>query len=267
MKTWQIVGQAWKQASANLPIVGLIFGIQLVLGLLALPFAGQTENLAGPSMVLAILLGLVNFLIWPLIQGGTLAFANGQTAGQTQGSPISRFLAGGKQLYLRMLGFGLLWAGLCLVLVIIGVLLFVLAAMPAAQAPALSVILVLIVSVPVALGFYGLILLTAVSPLAIVVEKLGVIPSLRRGFKVGRPALGKLLLVSLCLSLTLMPGVLLVMIPAFMQAGGGAMGTAGQVLGLMFQSVLNALSMLLFSLAFVHIYRQLIAVTPTATAR
>lgn len=261
MKIWQITGTAWRVTRQSLPVVAAILILQVVLGLLGLPLLNQGGAPTTGQTALAVILGLTNFLLWPLIQGGVLALGNDKLAGQPAAitSPIGAFLAGGKAFYLRMLGFGVLWGCLTVLLVIVGAALFTLATVAGAKTPALGVLIVLAMLAPLSIGAYVLIVLTSASPVAIVVEKLKLFAGIRRGLAIGRSIFWKLIVVSLTVTLTLLPGIGLAMLLAYLQGDPATLSLGWRIVNLVVQSALNAVSIFLFSAAFVQVYRTRIA--------
>ena len=268
MKTWQVTGKAWSVLRSSLPIVGLIFGIQLILGLIGLPLVNLQDTLSAGQTAFAIILGLVNFFLWPLIQAGCLAFSNDVLSGNTAAvkSPIPRFLDGGKRSYWRVLAFGLLWGLVCVLVVILGAALFAAATALGAKTPAAGVLLVILTLIPLAVAAYLLILTTAAGPMAIVVEHLGVMAAIRRGIRVGRALIWRFILVSLAVTVTLLPAIGLAMLLAYVQ-GDAAQAQAGwRIVNLLIQSVLNSASVVLFTIAFVLVYRNYLHGSSAATA-
>ena len=261
MKTWQIAGSAWRVTRDSFSVVAAILILQVVLGLLGLPLLNQGGAPTTGQTVLAVILGLGNFLLWPLIQGGVLALANGKLAGQPAAatSPLGALLAGGKAFYLRMLGFGVLWGLMTVLLVIVGAALFTLAAAAGAKTPALGVLIVLAMLAPLGIGAYLLIVLTSTAPVAILVENLKLFAGMRRGLTVGRSIFWKLILVSLAVTVTLLPAIGLAMLLAYVQGDPATISMGWRIVNLVIQSALNAVSIFLFSAAFVQVYRTRIA--------
>lgn len=249
MRTWQMVGTSWRAARRGLRVVGFIAAIQLLLNLLALPFAGEAAQV---SPWVLLLVG-VQFFILPLIQGGCLSFANATLIQPP--APFASFTQGAKRLYGKLLGFEALTVGIVLLVALAAALLFGLSSAPAEKTPALSVVLVLLAAVPVAVGIYLMFLILTMAPASIVVDNAGVLASVKKGLSAGRALLGKVFLVTFALGLTLVPVILLTMIPAFFNPGGTRLGLGWLVTAVVLQSAAGALSVVLFALAYVQLYR------------
>lgn len=265
MGIWQVVGTAWKSVRKGLKVVGFIAAIQLILNLVALPFAGDNPQ-ASP---LILLLVLAQFFLLPLIQGGCLSYANATLVQPP--APFASFTQGAGRLYSRLLGFEALTVGLVLLVALVAALLLGLSTIPAERMPQVSAVLWLLIGVLVAIGVYVLFLIVSMAPAAIVVENAGVFAALRKGLAVGRAVIGKLLLVTLVLGATLIPVMLIAMLPAFFNPGTTPLGRGlpgpvepGWVLtAIVLQSAAGALSMVLFALAYLQLYRYQIGRTPS----
>ena len=255
MGTWQSVGTSWKVAAHGLAVVGCGAFVNLLAGLAALPLAGQGDRVTAPLLAAGLLLGLVNVLVMPLVQGGYLAFAHSRLSSEPPRSALASFWEGARRSYGRLLGFEALTIAMIMVLGIVGVLVFGLAGLSAPQGPAVSVTLTLLATAPVGIGLYGVLLITTMAPVSIVVEGLGVGRAIRRGLRVGRAIIGKVVLVTGALLLTLIPAMILVAVPGVLQAGGGATGVVWRFIGVVLQSVATAVSTVLFAVALVQLYR------------
>jgi len=252
MGTWQIVGTAWRSARKALKVVGFVALVQLVLGLCALPLVGEEPQPTGPQALGVLALVLVQFFLLPLIQGGCLSFANATLIQPP--APFESFTQGAKRIYLRLLGFEALTLVAVLLLAIVAVVLFGLASLPEDN-PALGVALTILAAVPVGLGLYLTFLIVTLTPAAIAAEFLGVFAAIKKGLKIGRGALGKLALLTLALGLTLIPAILVPWIPTILR-GNAPPDLGTTLMSLVLQSVVGALSMLLFAVAYVQLYRQ-----------
>jgi hypothetical protein len=255
MGTWQIVGSSWKLAVQGLAVAGIVAGFSLLVGLAALPFADEINQGTVTGAVVGIALGLVNFFLWPMMQGGCLTFASTPSTQDQQPKAVQRFWEGAGKLYGRLLGCEALIAAMALVLAVVAVALFLIPFAFVTRSMALSVVLALVATVPVALGAYGLFLIPIMAPVAIAVDGTKVFGAIKRGLKVGRAALGKLVLVVLALTLTVLPAFVIVMIPGFLIASGVDVGVAGRIAAVLLQSLLSGFSTVLFIAAFIQVYR------------
>lgn len=249
MGTWRIVGTSWKTVLSGLVVVGVVAAVQVVLGLLALPVAGQFQ--AAPEapeplvLLLGLVLALVNFFVYPLLQGGYLSFAKASLA-PTSSSPLASFWRGATTWYARLLGLTALMVLIVLGFSLVSILLFVVPFTLIDTMMAAAVVLTLIVAAPVAIGLLALMLITAMAPLAVVVDGVGVFGAIKQGLAVGRRALGKLVVVTLAMALTLLPAVVLVAVPA---------GLDWQLVATIVQSLVAGLSAVLYAVAYVHVYQ------------
>ena len=257
MQTWQVVGTSWRAARKGLRVVWFIAAVQLLLNLAALPFVNE----AGGASPWVLLMVAAQFFILPLIQGGCLSFANATLLQPP--APFASFSQGAKRLYGKLLGFEALSVGLFLLMALVAALLFGLALAPAARTPALGVVLALLSAVPVAISIYIVFLVLTMAPAAIAVDNIGPLAGLKKGLAAGRAHVVKLSLVTLALGLTLAPVVLITMIPAFFTAGPTPPGLGWMLTAIVLQSAAGALSMLLFALAYVQLYRHHVGRTPT----
>lgn len=249
MRTWQVVGTSWRAARKGLPVVWFVAAVQLLLNVAALPFVNE----AGAASPWVLLVVAAQFFILPLIQGGCLAFANATLVQPP--APFASFSQGAKRLYGKLLGFEALSVGIFLLMALVAALLFGLSLAPAEKAPALSVVLALLAAVPVAVSIYVIFLILTMAPAAIAVDNAGPLAGFKKGLSAGRARVAKLTLVTFALGLTLAPVVLITMIPAFFNPGGTPLGLGWLVTAIVLQSAAGALSMLLFALAYVQLYR------------
>ena len=254
MGTWHVVGKAWQSIRRGLQVVGFIAAIQLILSLAALPFADEAIQ-ASPWVLVLV---LAQFFILPLIQGGCLSYANATLVQPP--APFASFTQGARRLYGRLLGFEALTVGIVLLVAVVTALLLGLASLPADKMPQLAAALWLLAAVPVAIGIYLMFVVVAMAPASIAVENAGVFASVRKGLAVGRALIGKLLLVTLALVVTLVPVILIAMLAAFF-ASPGDLGWTLVVVVL--QSMAGALSMVLCALAYIQLYRYQIGRTPS----
>ena len=254
MGTWRIVATSWRVMAKNVWLVGVIALFQLILSAMSLPLLAEGNQATGVMLGIGLAIALTQFFVFPFIPGGCIAFAASGSSQQPSAS-FSRFVDGAKRLYGKLLGYEALTAVTVLGLAIVAVVLFGLSAMPAQQAQALGVVLVLLASVVVGIGLYLLMMVTTMAPVAIVVERLGVFKGIVKGLRVGRAAIGKLMLVGLVLGLTLLPAILVMVLPGFLQQNGAAMALGWKLLAVLLQSVVTGLATVLFTLAMVQIYQ------------
>lgn len=249
MRTWQVVGTSWRAARKGLRVVGFIAAIQLLLNVVALPFVNE----AGGASPWVLLLVVAQFFILPLIQGGCLSFANATLIQPP--APFASFSQGARRLYGKLLGFEVLSVGIVLLMALAAALLFGLSLAPAEKAPALSAVLALLAAVPVAVSIYVIFLILTMGPAAVAVDNIGPLAGLKKGLAAGRALLVKVFLVTLALGLTLVPVLLITMIPAFFNPGAAQLGLGWLLTAIILQSAAGALSMMLFALAYVQLYR------------
>ncbi|MBI3320368.1 MAG: hypothetical protein HYZ89_07285 [Candidatus Omnitrophica bacterium] len=256
MGTWRIVTTSWQVMAKNLWLVGVIALFQLILSAIGLPLVAQGNQATGVMLGIGLAIALVQFFVFPLIQGGCLAFAASvPSQPSSTSSSFSKFVDGAKRLYGKLLGYEALTAVTVLGLAIVAVLLFGLSAVPAQRAEALGIVLVLLASAVVGIGLYLLMMVTTMAPVAIVVERLGVFKGIVKGLRVGRAVLGKLTLVGLMLGLTLLPAIIVMVLPGFFQKDAASMAFGWKVLAILLQSVVTGLATVLFTLAMVQIYQ------------
>jgi len=252
---WQIVTAAWRTTLAGLPVVGVVAAVNLVLGLIALPFvAGAGGQVSGPQAAVGLLLVLVQFFLLPFIQAGCVSFAIDRLKGTTSPA-LASFLQGAKRLYVKLLGFEALTVALLILLAFVSILLFGLSMLPNIQ-PGAGVALALVAAVPVSIGLYVLLLILSLGPVAIAVEGLGVFAAVKRALAVGRTAVGRLLLLTLGILATLIPVFLLTSLPDLLDRLGILLGMGNVVFALLLQSGAGALSMVLFIVAYTQLFRQ-----------
>lgn len=265
---WQIVGGSWRTVATALPVVGVVAAIQAVLGLASLPFAGGVDpnQLSAGDVALGLLLVLINFFLFPLIQAGYLAVAQARASG-TAGSPLASFRDGIRQLYLRLLGFETL---ITVVVMGGGVLAGVVSVLAADGLARLGgpwdLVIVLVCLLPVALVVYLLMLIGGMSPVAMCVERLPVFAAIRRGLSIGRASIGTLMGANLILLLTLAPAFLVLGILAGLQLTPAGGGMTWLVVGVVLQAAVTAASTLLFVAAWMAVFRRRTAAgfSPTA---
>jgi hypothetical protein len=94
MGTWQIVGKAWKVTLRGFGVVGLVVAVQLVFGLVSLPFVDDINRGTAVGLGVGLLLAIVSFFLWPVIQGGCLSFANATTLPAPAASPLASYRQG-----------------------------------------------------------------------------------------------------------------------------------------------------------------------------
>ncbi len=257
MRTWQVIGTSWRAARRGVRVIGFIAAVQLLLNLAALPFVNEAAQVS-PWVLLLV---AAQFFILPLIQGGCLSFANATIIQPP--APFASFSQGARRLYGKLLGFEALTVVIVLLVALVAALLFGLSSVPAERAPALGVVLVLVAAVPVSIGIYLMFLILSMAPAAIAVENAGVLASVKKGLSAGRALLGKLFLVTLALGLTLVPVILITMLPAFFNPDQTQLGLGWLLTALVLQSAAGALSMMLFALAYVQLYRHHVGRVPT----
>lgn len=251
MGTWRIVATSWQVMVKNMWLVGVIALFQLILSAIGLPLVTEGTPATGLMLGIGLTIAVIQFFAFPFIQGGCIAFA--ASAGPS--SSFSSFVDGAKRLYGKLLGYEALTAVIVLGLAIVAVVLFGLSAVPAQQAQAFGIVLVLLASVVVGVGLYLLMMVTTMAPVAIVVERLGVFTGIVKGLRVARAAIGKLLLVGLTLGLTLLPAILVMALPGFLQRDSVSMAMGWKVLAVVLQSVVTGLATVLFTVAMVQIYQ------------
>ena len=258
MGTWRIVGTSWGITSKNLWLVGLIALFQVLLSAIGLPLVTEGNQATGVMLGVGLAIALIQFFTFPLIQGGCVAFAATESSqSPATSSPFARFKEGAIRLYGKLLGYEALTAVMVLGLAIVAVVLFGISTMPAQHAQALSIVLVLLASTVIGIGLYFLMMITTMTPVVIVVERLGVFKGIAKGLRVARATVGKLMLVGLALGLTLIPAFLVMVLPGFLflQKEGAVMGLGWKLLAMVLQSVVTGLATVLFTLAMVQIYR------------
>lgn len=266
MRTWQVVVTSWKTTVQSLSLVGFISGCYLLFGLLGLPFANQG---AQPTVGQAVL-GLVFFCLycftWPLIQGGCLAFVDTRLAQPSAAASLGTWWQGAKKLYGRILGLLGLWTLAFLVWgIVFGVVFVVALSMGAAsQQETVSILMTVVACIIGGFALYPLIIISAMAPVATAVDGSTVFQAIGKGWKVGRAGLGKLVLVTLALILTLIPAILVNMLPLLLQGAGAPMVMVGRLLGLVTQSLISALSLFLSSCAYIQIYRAYAGLSPAS---
>ena len=255
---WRMVSGAWRTMTASLPVVGLVVALQIGFGLASLPFAGQVDpnRLSVGEIVLALLLVLINFFLFPLIQSGYLSVAQARAMGSSA-SPLVSFREGIRQLYVRLLGLeALITAVMTVGGVLVGVVAIMLAQGVTRMGEPLGIATALLLLVPVAAVLYLLILIGSMAPVAICVERLGVVAAIRRGLAVGRASVGALMLTNLLALLTLSPAFLLFgLLVAGMDAAAVNITLAAAVT-ILLQSLLMAVSTLLFVAVWLAVFRR-----------
>lgn len=257
MGTWQVVGTSWKVTVKSLGVAGFVTGCYLLFGLLGLPLSGQGVQASVGQALLGLGFLSLYFFIWPLIQGGCLSFVDTRLAQSSVSPSIASWWQGARKLYGRLLGFLALWTAAFLMWGMVFGIVFVvaLAIGSAAQQMTASIIMTLIACIVGGIALYPLIIVSAMAPVAMAVEGGKIFQAITKGWQVGRAMLGRLLLVSLALILTLVPGIILNVLPVMLQGGGAKLGVPGQLIGLVMQSIISALSLFLFSTAYVQLYR------------
>ena len=255
MGLWKMVTDAWRIVLKNPVIIAVVGGINIVLGLLVLPFVNEINQAGRAGQMFALGMAAVQFFFIPFLQGGCLGFASNRLGGQG-GSPLAAFLDGAKRLYRRLLAFEALTVAVIVLLVVVSILLFTISMAPAAASPGLSIAAALVSSVPVALALYLLIVILSFAPVSMAVDGANVFGAVKRALALGRPAVGQMLLLSLLLALTLVPAFLIAGIPEFIEQAGTHLGLAGLLLGLVLQSLAGALSMVLFLAGYMLLFRR-----------
>lgn len=271
MGTWRIVGTSWKTSLRGLGIAGLIAAFHLIVGLVSLAFINETGQVEVGGVlggVVLLLLVLIQFFVVPAIQGGCLSFANMAVSQSPASSPFAGFKEGAGRFYGRLLGFEALTVAMAIGLAIVALLLFGIAVVPAERVPALGLVLALFASVVVGIGFYLFLLVASLAPAAVVVENVGVFSGVKRGLQIGRVAVGKLLLVSLALGLTLLPVGILIAVPTFFQQAATSAAMGWRIVAVFLRSVVTGLATVLFTVAAVQIYRHRagVAANPSSSA-
>jgi hypothetical protein len=112
------------------------------------------------------------------------------------------------------------------------------------------------------LALYLLLLVFVMAPVAMVVEQVGIFKAIKQGLVVARATLGKLVLVSLALVLTLIPVILLVATAGFFQEEGVPLGLGWQLASMVLQGLASGLATILLTLAYVQVYRHRAGLTP-----
>ena len=255
---WRMVSGAWRTVTAALPVVGLVAAIQVGLGLASLPFAGQVDpnRLSLGDIVLALLLVLVNFFLFPLIQSGYVSVAQARATGSSA-SPLVSFGEGIRQFYVRLLGLeALITAVMTVGGVVVGVGAILLAQGATRIGEPWGIATALLLLVPVAVLLYLLMLIGSMAPVAICVEHLGVMAAMRRGLAVGRASVGALMLTNLLTLLTLSPAFLLFGLLVAGMDAAAIHSTLAAAVTILLQSLLTAVSTLLFVAAWLAVFRR-----------
>ena len=149
---WRMVSGAWKTMAASLPAVGVVAAIQMGVGLVSLPFVGQIDpnNPTPEQVVVGLLLVLVNFFLFPLIQSGYLSVAKARASGVAT-STLADFGDGLRQWYVRLLGFeALITAVVTAVGVVVGIVSILLTSGAARMGTPWEVVTMLLIIIPVA---------------------------------------------------------------------------------------------------------------------
>ena len=259
MKTWQIIGASWQVARRGWA-VGLLVGLVLfIFSLVGQTFAGIDENSVDSLTTAAAIayFAVAFLLLTPWVSAGCLGLAMTHANAAPAESPLGSFLAGGRRLYLKMLGFGAAWVLVSLaasLIVAVGIFLFVgTAALGRGTGVALG---------PVALGSLVL-LLTALmaittalifGPIAVAGGSCGIWESFRHSLMVGRSAMRLFLSVSGALALTLIPAALIGVVGAAL--AGDQTGTLASAVQWLLAGLAEAVVLVVSTAAYVLIYRQ-----------
>lgn len=244
MSIFGCIGKGFSIAKSSLPLVLVLFVFGFVWSLINLPFVGP-DGVAQPTTISAIL-GVLFIFISIFVQAGSLGYV--RDVAKQGSSNFGAFTQSGTKNYLRLLGLGIIVGLIMLILVVLAVLGFV-AGGDQTQPSPIGVALAVILAV---LGAIVLLFLF-LSPYAVVVDGKGVIASLKTSAGLVKRNFLKVLGVGVIL--VLLGFVIGFVLGLLMGVLAGALqGRAGQIVGGLISSGINAYLGVLTTGAFMALY-------------
>ncbi len=179
MKVLEAVKRGFTEANKLLKVAGIFFAYNVITGLLSLPLANPER--AGEAWVIAvaIILAIISFAVFVLIQGGAMGVIKDQI--KTGKNDLSRFIDHGKKYYLRILLLLLMYLLIGIVAVLVLTLLYGFTFLLEGNEVLTALFLMGLVLLSIAVAVFLL------YPLyTIVVEDRSVLESFKKGVKVAK---------------------------------------------------------------------------------
>lgn len=252
MGTWKIVGTAWKVSFRGKGGHGLIsmavLGVFLLVGVLDLLLE---LSLLPREGIFAIQL-IEQLCITPLLLALCLVSANTQLTASTIATSAKQIFQHAGSLYLRLLGIMALltgvWTGAILMWIVIEAAL-------AGQPKVVAVLATLVSMTVIGCAFYAVSLTMAMAPVVIALENSQIIEGIRKGLRMARAHVGKLVLLSVALTLTLIPLICLVSLLDALQSQQAKLRLDEIAANLLVHALLGSLSLQLFTGVLLQLYR------------
>lgn len=247
----QSIGKGFSESFRFLKIVLLFFVFNFVIGLIMLPFAGP-QGAGNPQAAAVIfLISLLSILIFIFLQGGVLGLIRDLIKNNSYS--MANFVENGKKYYVRILG--LFLAIIAVVLVIVVIMALIASGILTLQNNTFTRSLITAVIIVVSLVAVILFLFPIY---IIVVEDRGPIEAIKRGIKISLAnfwrALGLFLLLLIIAFLAAFAiGVVVALI------SGALPTTAGQIIMLFVNSLLQSYISIVMMIAFMVFYLGLIS--------
>jgi hypothetical protein len=252
MGTWKIVGTAWKVSfrgkGGQGPVSMAVLGVFLLVGALDL----LLELSPLPQEGILIVQLIERLCIAPLLLAVCLVSANTQLTASAITATAKQVFQQAGNLYLRLLGTMALLTGIWMGVIFMWI---VIEAALAGQPRVVAILATLVSVTVIGCVFYAVSLTMAMAPVAIALENSRMIEGIRKGLRMARAHLGKLLLVSVALTLTLIPPICLVSLLDALQSQQANLGLDEIAANLLGHALVGSLSLQLFAGVFVQLYR------------
>lgn len=216
MGIFEAIKKGFVVTTKLLTVVLIFFVFNAIIGLVSLPLAAPAGTANPATIALSVALSLASFLIFIFLQGGALGIVRDQI--KTASSNIGQFVEYGKKFYLRILLLLLLY-----IAVAVGVVLILSLASAGILLLGDNIVTRIIVAAIVTVSAVVIITLLIYPIYALIVEDLGPMAALKKGFNTSKAnflaTLGLfivMLLISLAISLIVgfLVGLVSVPLPA-----------------------------------------------------
>lgn len=245
MSIFGCIGKGFSIAKSSGSLMLTIFGFGFVWSLINLPFVAA-DGTSEPNAITAVL-GVLFMLISIFIQAGSIGYVE-QVIKQGKSS-LGTFAQTGKKFYLRMLGLAVVVGLVMLILAVLAVLGFVAGGPKSAEPSPIAIGLAVVLAV---VGM-GILLFLFLAPYAVVVEGKGVIAALKASAGTVKRNFVKVLVVGVVLIVIgFAIGFLLGLLSGLIN--GAVPNKAGQVLGGLISSAINAYLGIVTTGAFMALY-------------